>query len=95
MGKLKILATVSLMISSISFTSLVWRIYTTQNTSTYSWIYLSGILLAQSLMITYGLANNAPELYLPTIYGVVGMLYIMYNKYTYGHKYDTQHDIQE
>lgn len=95
MGKLRILAIVSLAINSISFASLVWRIYTTQNTSTYNWIYLLGILIAQILMFIYAFVNNAPEIYGPTLFLMSGLLYIAYNKYMYGHLYDEQHKIPE
>ena len=95
MGKLSILATLSLMTNVVSFAALIIRIYHTNNTSTYSWFYLFGNTLAQVLLIIYGLANNAPEIYGPTLILLVGLIYILYNKYMYGHLYDIQYDIKE
>lgn len=84
MGKYGILATTSLMFNVISFASLVKNIRTTHNTSTYNWFYLFGNLLAQILLIIYGLVNKAPEIYGPTILLFCGLIYIIYDKYTYG-----------
>ena len=94
MGKLSILATMSIMANVVSFATLIWRIYHTQNTSTYSWLYLSGILFSQILMIIYGFVNNAPEIYAPTLLLFFGLIYIFYNKYMYGHLYNKQQKIK-
>lgn len=84
MGKLSILATISLMVNVISFASLVLNIHYTHNTSTYNWGYLLGNIFAQILLIIYGFANNAPEIYGPTILLCFGLIYITYDKYIYG-----------
>ena len=83
MGKLSILATTSLMINVVAFVSLVINIYKTHNTTTYTWSYLLLNTFGQILLIIYGLANKAPEIYGPTIILCVGLLYIIYDKYTY------------
>ena len=83
MGKLSILATISLMVNVVSFASLVLNIYKTHNTSTYNWGYLFGNLFAQILLIIYGVANNAPEIYGPTMLLCFGLIYIIYDKYIY------------
>ena len=84
MGKLGILATTSLMFNVVSFFSLVSNIYSTHNTTSFTWFYLFGNLIAQILLIIYGLVNKSPEIYGPTLILCVGLLYIMYNKFTYG-----------
>lgn len=84
MGKLSILATTSLMINVVAFVSLVYNIYKTHNTSTYTWSYLLANTFGQILLIIYGFANKAPEIYGPTIILLVGLIYIIYDKYTYG-----------
>ena len=83
MGKLGILATTSLMFNVVSFFSLVRNIYLTHNTVSFTWFYLLGNLFAQILLIIYGIVNKAPEIYGPTLLLFVGLLYILYDKYTY------------
>jgi hypothetical protein len=80
MGKYSILATTSLMFNVISFFSLVFNIYKTNNVSSFNWLYLIGNTLAQILLIIYGIVNNAPEIYGPTALLFVGLLYIVYVK---------------
>ncbi len=84
MGKLSILATISLMFNVVSFFSLVSNIYFTHNTTSFTWIYLFGNLIAQILLIIYGFVNKAPEIYGPTILLWIGLIYIMYDKMVYG-----------
>ena len=86
MGKYGLLATTSLMFNVVSFFSLVTNIYVTQNTDSFTWVYLLGNVVAQILLITYGFVNKAPEIYGPTLLLCVGLVYIVYNKYTYGTK---------
>ena len=83
MGKLGILATASLMFNVVSFFSLVSNIYKTHNTFSFTWFYLIGNVIAQILLIIYGIANNAPEIYGPTMLLFSGLGYIVYDKYTY------------
>ena len=84
MGKLGLLATTSLMINVVAFISLVVNIYKTHNTTTYTWSYLLLNTFGQILLIIYGLANKAPEIYGPTMILCVGLFYIIYDKYIYG-----------
>lgn len=81
MGKYSILATTSLMFNVGAFYMLVINIYKTQNTSSFNWPYLLGNVVAQILLLIYGFANNAPEIYGPTLILFVGLLYIVYIKY--------------
>jgi len=80
MGKYSLLATSSLMFNVISFFSLVLNIYKTKNTSSFNWLYLFGNTIAQVLLIIYGLVNNAPEIYGPTILLFIGLMYIVFIK---------------
>jgi uncharacterized protein with PQ loop repeat len=82
MGKYSLLATASLMFNVISFSSLLFNIYKTQNVSSFNWLYLIGNTMAQILLILYGIVNNAPEIYGPTVLLFVGLLYIVYVKFT-------------
>ena len=82
MGKYGLLATASLMFNVISFSSLLFNIYKTQNVSSFNWLYLIGNTMAQILLILYGIVNNAPEIYGPTVLLFVGLLYIVYVKFT-------------
>lgn len=80
MGKYSLLATASLMFNVISFSSLLFNIYKTHNVSSFNWLYLIGNTMAQILLILYGVVNNAPEIYGPTVLLFVGLLYIVYVK---------------
>lgn len=83
MAKYSILATSSLMFNVVSFFSLVLHIHQTKNTSTYTFLYLFGNVIAQLLLIIYGFVNYAPEIYGPTILLLFGLLYIIYVKIMY------------
>lgn len=83
MGKYSGLATTSLMFNVIAFFSLVYTIHQTKNTTSFNWMYLFGNITAQLLLIIYGLANKAPEIYGPTILLCVGLAYILYIKIVY------------
>ncbi len=83
MGKYSVLATTSLMFNVVSFFSLIITIYKTKNTSSFNWLYLIGNVVAQILLIIYGIANNAPEIYAPTGLLFIGLLYIVFIKMFY------------
>ena len=86
MGKYSLLATASLMFNVVSFFSLVLNIHKTKNTSSFNWFYLFGNVIAQVLLVIYGLANNAPEIYGPTLLLMVGLTYIVFVKLTNSEK---------
>ena len=64
----------------LALSSLIYRVYDTQNTEhlTYTWIFL--ILTAQSLLVLYGLLNNSYGIYLPAIVVISGISYILFVK---------------
>ena len=91
MAKYSILATISLMFNVISFTSLLRTIHITKDTSSFNWLYLLGNVVAQILLIIYGVLNNAPEIYGPTILLLFGLAYIVFIKATY--HYDDENNL--
>ena len=86
MRKYALLATSSLMFNVFSFGSLVLHIYTTKETIIFNWYYLIGNLIAQILLIIYGVENKAPEIYGPTLILICGLLYIIFIKFNYVEK---------
>lgn len=83
MGKYELLATASLMMNMGSFFTLIQKVHYTKNTSSFPWYYLVGNIIAQLLLITYGIINGAYGLYGPTFILLLGLLYIVYVKMTY------------
>jgi hypothetical protein len=83
MHKYALLATTSLMFNVFSFATLVSHIHITKETSSFNWYYLIGNVTAQILLIIYGLANKAPEIYGPTLLLICGLLYIIFIKFNY------------
>ena len=86
MHKYALLATASLMFNVFSFGSLVLHIHTTKETSSFNWYYLFWNIIAQILLIIYGVANKAPEIYGPTLLLITGLSYIIFIKFNYGEK---------
>ena len=80
MGKYEILATASLMTNVVAFYHQVFHIYTTKNVTSYELGALLGNILAQILLIIYGIANKSYGIYGPTILLMPGLLYITYLK---------------
>jgi len=83
MNKYALLATISLMFNVFSFGSLILHIHKTKETQSFNWLYLMGNIIAQILLIIYGIANKAPEIYGPTILLICGLLYIIFIKINY------------
>lgn len=86
MKKYALLATASLMFNVVSFSSLIFHIHATKETSSFNWYYLMGNFIAQILLIIYGIANNAPEIYGPTFLLIFGLSYIILIKYNYSNE---------
>ena len=67
------------MFNVISFLTLIIKIYKTKITASFNWFYLLGNVIAQILLIIYGIVNNAPEIYVPTILLIFGLvIYCLY-----------------
>ena len=78
--KYQIIAGIAGTFTLLALSNLIYRVYETQNTEhlTYTWIFL--ILSAQSLLVLYGLLNNAYGIYLPAIVVISGISYILFVK---------------
>jgi hypothetical protein len=83
MHKYALLATTSLMFNVVSFGSLIFHIHKTKETTSFNWYYLMGNVIAQILLIIYGIANKAPEIYGPTLLLISGLMYIIFIKFNY------------
>jgi hypothetical protein len=83
MGKYELLAASSLMFNVVAFASLIVNIHNTKDTSSFNWGYLFGNVVAQILLIIYGIANHSYGIYIPTTFLIFGLSYIVYIKLTY------------
>lgn len=81
--KYQIIAIIAGIFTILGFSHLVLRVYNTKETEhlPFTWIFL--ILSAQSLLVIYGILNNAYGIYLPALTVVLAILYILYIKLTY------------
>lgn len=78
--KYKIIAIMSGILSILAFSHFILGVYITKETEhlTFIWIFLA--LTAQSLLGLYGTLNNSYSIYLPAIFTVMGIIYILYVK---------------
>jgi len=81
--KYQIIAVISGILTIIAFSSLVIRVHITKITEhlTLTWIFL--VLLAQTLLLIYGLLNNSYGIYVPAVLLLIGVMYILYIKIKY------------
>lgn len=77
MGKYEYLASISLLLNIFSFITLIVKVYKTGDTNNFTWFYLFGNVISQSLLIIYAKINNAWGIYLPTILILIGILFIL------------------
>jgi hypothetical protein len=80
MGKYEGLIGIAGALGLISFSSLLLKIFETHNTTSLPWSWILINLVAQTLSVIYGVANNSYGIYVPCIIFVVGLLYIFYVK---------------
>ena len=83
MGRFESLIGVAGIMGLISFSSLVQKIYDTHNTSSLPWTWILMNLSAQILSLIYGIGNNAYGIYVPNIFFIIGIIYILYVKITH------------
>jgi hypothetical protein len=78
--KYQIIAGISGTLTLLALSHLIHKVYITQNTEhlTYTWIFL--VLSAQSLLMLYGLLNNAYGIYLPALIIVIEVSYVLFVK---------------
>lgn len=81
--KYQFIAIISGILTILGFSHLVFRVYSTKETThlTFTWLFL--ILSAQTLLMIYGILNNSYGIYLPPIILISGLLYILYVKLSY------------
>ena len=92
MGKYELLATASLMINVGAFSHLIYHIYETKNTSTYTFEYIITNIISQILLIFYGIVNKAYGIYIPTCILLTGLIYVLYVKLSYPEIVVVKHD---
>jgi len=73
----------------ISFSNLLYKIYTTRDTTSLSWVWIYGNLIAQISYLIYGHANKSVGIFYTSIFFIIGLLYILYSKFMYN-KYKTE-----
>ena len=81
MGKYEPLMAIAGGIGLLSFSFLVKKVYSTQNTTSLDEVWLLGNFVAMLLNLFYGIVNNAYGIYLPSILFLIGLVYIIYVKY--------------
>ncbi len=81
------------MFTLLALSSLIHRVYITQNTEhlTYMWVFF--ILTAQTLLMIYGILNKAYGIYIPALIVITGISYILYVKVTNVIKVDLEKEL--
>ena len=77
MGKLEILAASAGILGIVSFSSLLYKIFLTYNTSSLPWTWVISNMSAQLLMLAYGVVNKLPGIIWPSFVFVLGLIYII------------------
>ena len=79
----QLIAIVGGILNIIAFSHLVMNVHVTKNTENLTFIWMLLVVLAQSLLIIYGIMNNAYGIYIPAFIFIIGILYIFYVKINY------------
>ena len=89
------IAVISGFLTILAFSHLVYKVYLTKQTEhlTYTWAFL--ILTAQSLLVLYGVINNAYGIYLPALILIVGITYILYVKINYASVTSVENELKQ
>ena len=76
----KFITIISGILIILAFSELVYGVHITKNTEhlTFKWIFLT--MLAQTLLVFYGIMNKIYGIYLPAIIVIMGLIYILYIK---------------
>jgi len=77
MAKLEILAASAGILGIISFSSLLYKIFLTYNTTSLPWTWVVTNISAQLLMLAYGIVNNLQGIIWPSVVFVLGLFYIV------------------
>lgn len=80
MAKYEFLAGFASSLGLFAFMTIVYRVFSTQNTSSLTSASLVSNLLAQSLLFIYAYSNTLKGLMYPIFLYVFGIIYILYVK---------------
>jgi O-antigen/teichoic acid export membrane protein len=86
MGKYELLATAAVLLNFSSFSSLLYNVMQTHNTTTLPYVWFYTNIGAQVLMIVYALINGAYGIYIPTFGLLLGLVYMLFIKMFYENK---------
>ena len=92
MGKYELIATAALLLNFSSFSSLLYNVMTTHNTSTLPYVWFYTNIGAQVLMIIYALINGAYGIYIPTFILLIGLIYMLFIKMFYENDVKTKNN---
>jgi magnesium-transporting ATPase (P-type) len=92
MGKYELIATAALLLNFSSFSSLLYNVMTTHNTSTLPYVWFYTNIAAQVLMIIYALINGAYGIYIPTFILLIGLIYMLFIKMFYENDVKTKNN---
>lgn len=81
--KYQIIAVIAGILAIMSISSLVLRVHITKDTEHLTYIWICLVLMAQSLLVIYGLINNSYGIYIPSTILILGVLYVLYVKIAY------------
>jgi hypothetical protein len=92
MGKYELMATTAVLLNFSSFSSLLYNVMTTHNTSTLPYVWFYTNIGAQVLMIIYALINGAYGIYIPTFILLIGLIYMLFIKMFYENDVKTKNN---
>jgi uncharacterized protein with PQ loop repeat len=76
-------ATLSGILNFLAFSQLLLQVHITKKTDNLSFLWALTIITSQSLLIYYGVVNEASGIYLTASVFLMGILYIVYVKLKY------------
>jgi len=77
MAKYESLAASAGLLGIVSFSSLLYKIFLTYNTSSLPWTWVISNITAQTLMLLYGIVNKLPGITYPSAVFIAGLIYIV------------------
>lgn len=92
MGKYELMATTAVLLNFSSFSSLLYNVMTTHNTTTLPYVWFYTNIGAQVLMIIYALINGAYGIYIPTFILLIGLIYMLFIKMFYENDVKTKNN---
>jgi uncharacterized protein with PQ loop repeat len=76
-----------------SFVVVIYDIHKTKNATRMSYLWLGLIIIGQLLSLVYDILNNMPEAYIPVIFIIIGLLYVLYIKIQYAEEVAIEEDL--